>query len=349
MRERCASLSGSRRALRVIRQASRRGISLLLLVLAFLGATPSTASAATRRIALVHPDRELARSVDLALYPWDIAVVEVDDAPPDATGPSAKATARSIARRYRADAVTWIERSNDSVTLWFFDRADDSLHSRPLPSAAASPRDAAELAAIALTLKTFVRAAPWESRISTVVREPKGSGWESRLDLDVLARAPLSGTSAEPRLGLWASAWYGTSRWMWGAAIGASTGLGMTFDNPVANGSLQDIDVRGAIRGRLRLAAGFFFEPKLGSSAHIERASITTATPASTATFTRVDPSIDFGLALWWQLTESLAWSLGIEGLESIRYQRWLEGGVVAFAPSPLWIQGGTSIAWSFR
>ncbi len=291
--------------------------------------------------------------MELALYPWDIAVVELDDAPPDATAPTAVPTARLLAKRHRADAVVWIERAPDTATLWFFDASDDSLHSHPLPAASGahgeSPEDPAELAAVALTLKTLLRGTPWESRIPTVVREPTGAAWEPRLELDILFRSPISGTSGEPRLGVWVSEWYGTSRWKVGAALGASGGLGMTFDTPASHGSLQDIDFRAALRARLRLAPRVLVEPKLGLSAHLERAEVTTASPADTESYTRVDPSIDFGLALGWQVTASFAWSVGIEALESIRYQRWLEGAEVAFAPAQLWIQGGTSIAWSFR
>ena len=339
MRERCASLFASPPA----RRALRRGISVVL-ALAFLLAAPLSARAGARRIALIHAEAELTRSVDLALYPWDITVIVVDELSPGETDPAA--AARSIAKRHGTDAVVWVERSNSATTLWFFDATDDSLHWRKLPP---SPRDdPAELAAVALTLKTLVRATPWESRLPTVVHERKGSGWETRLELDALGRAPVAGTSGEPRLGLWVSQWYGTSRVMVGAALGASGGLGMTFSNPASHGSLQDIDLRSALRARFRPALHFLVEPTLGFSAHFERAEIATATPASTET-TRVNPSVDFGLSLGWQVTETFAWSVGIEVLESIRYQRWLEGQEVVFAPAPLWIQGGSSIAWSFR
>ena len=350
MRERSASRSVSRRSVGGLRFLVRL-LLFLPLPFALLAAAASPARAATRRIALVRADRDLARSVDLALYPWDITVVDVDEPPPDTTGPSPRASARLLAKRHGADAVAWIERGADVTTLWFFDPADDSLHSRRLPVApGSSPDDPAELAAIALTLKTFVRAAPWESRIPTVRRERRGAAWESRVDLDLLGRAPTSGTSGEPRLGVWASVWYGTQRLMWGAALGTSAGLGMTFENANATGTLQDIDARGGLRARVGLGARFFLEPKVGASAHVERAQITTTTALSSGqSYTRVDPSLDLGLSLGWRVTDAFSWSIGIEALESLRYQRWLEGATVVFDPSPLWIQAGSSIAWSFR
>jgi hypothetical protein len=343
MRERCASPSG-RRAPRP--SSPSRAIILLAIV---LGATvASSAGAAARRIALVHAGAELTRSVSLALYPWDIGVVEIDDPAPDAGAADAIDAARAIARRHDADAIAWIERTDETATLWFFDATDGSLHSHPLP-ASRSTEDPAELAAIALTLKTLVRATPWESRIPTVVREHKTAGWESHLELDVLARAPVSGASAEPRLGLWVSEWYGTSRWMLGAALGTSAGLGMTSDGATSHSSLQDIDVRGSLRARLRLGRRFILEPKLGATAHVERASVTTTVPSDTQTFTRVDPSLDAGMDIGWMVTQSFAWSIGAEVLGLVSYQRWLEASQIVFAPSPVWIQGGTSIAWSFR
>jgi hypothetical protein len=337
--------SGGGPSPRAFRWSNRLLRALVPLAFLLLLATPRAAHAAARRIALIHAEAELTRSVDLALYPWDIAVIVVAEPLPDPIDPAA--AARAIAKRHEADAVVWVERSSDATKLWFFDATEGALHSRTLPP---SPReDPAFLAAVALTLKTFVRATPWESRLPTVVRERKGSGWETRLALDALGRAPLGGTSGEPRLGLWISEWYGTSSTMIGAALGASAGLGMTFENATAHGSFQDIDLRSALRARLLPIRHFVVEPSLGLSAHIERAEIATASPATSTTFTRVDPSIDFGLGIGWQASETFTWSVGIEALQAIRYQRWLEGDAVVFAPASLWIQGGTSIAWSFR
>jgi hypothetical protein len=341
MRERCASRFG--------RPPPQRGLRLLLtlfVVALSLGAA-WPARAASRRIALIHADPDLTRSVSLALYPWDIAVLDIDDDAPDPTAPDASASARSIAHRHGADAIAWIDLTDETPTLWFFDAINGTLHSHPLPLS--QRQDPAALAAVALTLKTLVRATPWESRIATVVREHKVAGWESHLELDALARVPISGASAEPRLGLWLSEWYGTSRWMVGAAIGASAGLGMTSDDAAGHASLQDIDVRGSLRARLALGRRFVFEPRLGASAHIERVDVTTTAPASTQSFTRGDPSLDAGLTIGLLVAQSFLWSIGIEALESLRYQRWLENQEVVFAPSPLWIQSGSSISWSFR
>jgi hypothetical protein len=134
-----------------------------------------------------------------------------------------------------------------------------------------------------------------------------------------------------------------------GAALGASAGVGMTFDDGGSHGDLQDIDVRASLRGRLSLGRRFILQPRVGGSAHVERATVSEATPAVSQTFTRVDPTIDLGLSLGWQVTDRFAWSIGAEALAFLRYQRWLEGDTVVFAPSPVWIQAGTSIAWSFR
>jgi hypothetical protein len=339
MRERCASLSGHRRR-------GRLALAFVLGFFALLLATP--ARAAARRIVLIHAEAELTRSVDLALYPWDITVLEVDEAPPNPTGPDAASEARAIARRHGADAVAWIDRTDETATLWFFDADGAKLGSHPLPFSP-QPDDPAQLAAVALTLKTLVRATPWESRIPTVVRERKGTGGESRLELDALARAPVSGASGEPRLGLWVSEWYGTPSLLWGAALGASAGLGMTSDDASSHGSLQDIDVRAALRAHVRLARRIFLEPALGGGAHVERVEVTTSVPAATETFTHVNPSLDAGLSLGWQVTDVFTWTIGAEALESLRYQRWLEGQEVVFAPSQLWIQGGSSIGWTFR
>jgi hypothetical protein len=306
----------------------------------------ASAIAAARRIALVHAEPALVRSVDLALYPWDIEVVEVPDTPPDSDAPDASALAQSIAERHQADAVAWIARG-DAPLLWFFDATSASLQSRALP--ATSGDDAAGYAAVALTLKTFVRATPLEPRLTPAPAPRPASSWETRMEIAGMVRVPLGGAGGEPRIGLWASEWYGTSRVMWGAALGASAGLGMTFDDGVSRGSLEDVDARASLRARVRIAARVAFEPRLGGSAHFERAEVTTTPATLGEARLRVNPSIDAGLFLGWEASDTFAWLIGLEALYSLRYQRWLAGERVVFAPSPLWLQAGTSLVWSFR
>jgi hypothetical protein len=333
MRARCESPS-AKRALALL-----FGLTLLL--------SSSTAFAAARRIALVHAEPELTRSVDLALYPWDIDVVVIDDTPPDATAPDAARFAQDIAARHKADAIAWIVRSRDSATLWFYDGTTHSLHSHPLPTGA--QEDAAQFAAVALTLKTFVRGAPWEAHLPIVRRESSEASWETQVEIDALGRAPLGGVNGEPRFGIWAIEWYGRPAVSAGLALGASAGLGMTFDNAAARGSVQDVDVRGDARVRIRLARSFTLEPRVGASAHVERAQLTATAPAQSSTLTRVNPSLDGGLFFAWQATDAFSWSIGAEVLGSLRYQRWLVGQDAVFSPSPVWIQAGSAIAWRFR
>jgi hypothetical protein len=340
MRERCARLFGSR----PIRRVARTGLLVAALV-----AVALPASAATRRIALVHAEPDLERSVDLALYPWDIKVVTIEDAPPDGNAPGAAAEAKAIAQRHDADAIAWLVQGSDAAapTLWFFDTTTLAIQSHPLPSLPSN--DPAELAAVALTLKTLVRAAQWEQRSPPDVPEEPGVTWETRLELEAMGRSPSSGASAEPRAGLWASEWRGTPRLRLGAGLGASAGLGTTFDGETSHGSLHDIDARADLRASIQLGWHLDLEARLGASAHIERAQVTTTSPAATQTLSRVNPSLDLGLFLAWEVTRRFVWSIGVEGLDSLRYQRWLSGNDVVFAPSPLWIQAGSSLAWRFR
>jgi hypothetical protein len=342
-RARCAARSAERDFGRVTR------VSVTFALGAAILASAAPALAAARRIALVHAKPELARSVDLALYPWDIKIVTVEDEPPDGVAPGAATAARAIAERNDADAIAWIVPAGAPAVplLWFFDTTSGTIQSRPLP---ALPSDGpAELAAVALTLKTLVRSTPWEQRLAAVTPEPLASAWETRLELEAMARIPTSGADAEPRLGLWVSEWRGTSRLTWGAALGASAGPGMTFDGATSHGTLHDLDLRANLRARILLGGHLELEPRLGASAHVERADVTVTTPATSEALSRVDPSVDVGLFLDWQITRSIAWAIGVEGLASLRYQRWLAGSEVVFAPSPFWVQAGSSVAWSFR
>jgi hypothetical protein len=308
------------------------------------------ASAATRRIALLHALPELQRSIDLALIPWDVEVVPVEDAPPDTSAPAVGAEALELARRHDADAIAWLVPGSGGAvpTLWFFDAKSLSMQSEPLPALPSD--DPAELAAVALSLKTLVRSAQWDPREPTAATpEVRRTGWETRIAIEAMDRIPWSGANAEPRAGLWASEWHGSQRFKLGAALGASAGLGVTFDDGTSHGSLRDIDVRAAVGARVRLVEHLELEPRLGASAHVERAQITTAPPAMSETVSHVNPSLDAGVFLDWAVTRAFAWSIGGEVLDSLRYQRWLLGSEVVFAPSPVWIQAGTSLAWSFQ
>jgi hypothetical protein len=355
-RERCETVFASRssRTARAVRRAARASVTLAAFVA--IASTTARARAATRRIALVRAEPELQRSVDLALYPWDIKVVAIEETPPDGAAPNAAADAQAIAERNDADAIAWLVPAspgtpNGVPTLWFFDTASHTVQSHPLPALPSD--DPAELAAVALTLKTLVRSAAWEQRedhpTPDAATPPAKAAWETRAELEAMGRVPTSGADAEPRLGLWASEWRGTPRLKWGAALGASAGLGMTFDGAGSHGTLHDVDVRAAIGARIGLGRHFDLEPRVGASAHFEHAQVTLAGAPSADTLSRVNPSADLGLFLDWRVTQGLAWSVGVEALDSLRYQRWLVGSNVVFAPSPLWIQAGSSLAWSFR
>jgi hypothetical protein len=327
--------------------------ALLPLAVGMAGMTATApANAAARRIALIRAEPELRRSVDLALYPWDIEVVAIEETPPDGAAPGAAADAQAIAQRSDADAIAWLVPAsaatpNGVPTLWFFDTASRTVQSHPLPALPSD--DPAELAAVALTLKTLVRSAAWEQRDEPAPAPPSNAAWETRLAIDGMGRIPTSGANVEPRLGLWASEWRGTPRLEWGASLGASAGLGMTFDGPSSHGTLHDVDVRAAIGARVRLAGHFDLEPRIGASAHVEHAQVTVAGSPGVDTLSRVNPSVDLGLFLAFRVTPRFTWSLGVEALDSLRYQRWLVGSDVVFAPSPAWIQVGSSLAWSFR
>jgi hypothetical protein len=354
--KRCDESRSSRT--RTERAHARRALAVLAVVVTH-GASIALAHADPRRLAVLGGGASLKRSVDVALDPWDVDVVLLDDAPPDALAADAVARAASIAERHRVDAVAWFRRTDDETVLWLFDARTHTIQQRTLGAAALA--ESARDASLALSLKTLIRAsvAP-PAPLADARREAKSEGAATgpttdastptqapalRLEGGLALRAPLHGSPAEPRIEVGVTRWLSPS---WGLGLAVGVGPGVTFDGADASGSRTDAELRASIRARAFAVGALAFEPRLGASLHAEEMRATRREAPTTRSDKRLNASLEAGLALVWRAVERLDVSLGVEARYALRYPRFLVGERVVFAPSPVALQPSASVAWSF-
>jgi hypothetical protein len=227
------------------------------------------ASAETHRVAVVDPDAELARALDIALSPWGAGVAQVRVDRPGATVPLPVDRARQIARDTRADVVMWVSEDAGRYAAWIYDVASDHASVRELIYA--PPFDATTAAAVALSVKALLRftvVAPAPERFGATVEE---ATWAFGLTASI---ATHFGTQPQPeeRAGPYVSFWPAALGHRWGAVLGISAGLGVQTTvkgvDWVFDGTLSDFAARAAIGARFPLRAWMTFEPSLGATMH---------------------------------------------------------------------------------
>jgi hypothetical protein len=238
-----------------------------LLCLALLSlATPARAD--PRRVAVLEPDLELLRALDLALSPWGVETIR-SDTPPASSAPEAIRIASGLARRLDVEAVVWISRTEQGSLLWVFDAETDEVSTCMLPGA--PPFDGAAAAAVALSVKTVLRAstvAPPAERFGAPPARPARTdgGVEPTLALEMGAALTLrDGNALEPRLEVAPIVWLGRH---FGVAMEASAGPGLGVDGHGYRGRYNEIVVGGEARFRFLRGSALSASVSLGGSAH---------------------------------------------------------------------------------
>ena len=133
----------------------------LALAAAFVTSAVEAAEAHERRVVVIDVDPRVADALVVALSPWSLTVVPTPGPSPAPDFDAASARARTLASEQHAGAVVWIAapRAPDTeATLWVYDAQTLQLAVRPLTVAA--PFDDAGAAAVALSVKTILRASP---------------------------------------------------------------------------------------------------------------------------------------------------------------------------------------------
>jgi hypothetical protein len=258
-----------------------------VIVLAALG-SPGTAHGQERRVALLDADPPIASALIVALSPWQLGVVPATGPVPPPDLETASTRARDIATDQRADVVVWIQgpaRAGERGSLWVYDTASQQIVVRPLT--VAPPFGAAAAAAVALSVKTILRASPLVAQFT----QPGGD--------EGAAGGGAGGASAG------AGASTGA-----GATAGAGTGAGATAGAGAGASGGRDETARGASGAGSESGSGrddgsqgaWRFETTVGAR---------TPTGASAA----AEPWGAIGLSLWpWQQHGHLGLGLDVKG-----------------------------------
>lgn len=237
--------------------------TVLVLLMVTLG---RVATAQEHSVAAVDLDAKLGHALDVALSPWGVTIVDIHPEPPGATMPMAVDRARAVANDARADVVVWISLASGGYAVWIYDVASDHASARELGSA--PPFDDVTAAAVALSLKTLLRAtvvAPPRERFGAVLEE---GGWVIGVNAGAVARIGTA-PPLEGRFGVHASVWPAYWKHLWGLSLEASTGLGVPVEASAFTGELRDNAVGLALGARLRLSALLSLEPSLGGAVHL--------------------------------------------------------------------------------
>jgi hypothetical protein len=296
--------------------------------LALLMAT--SVQAANPRVLLMGDDATLRHAVEVALDPWSLQVIALPSPPPQSVAEAAR-----LGVAQQAGAVVWM---SPDAFVWIFDVESGQALARRVE--APLPLDASTAAAVALSVKTLLRAttvAPPAERVA-VPRLREELRLEALVGTQVLFGNPRD---AELRLGL-ALAWYPRrlQRWL-GLALRVEAGPGISVDRSGFSGRL--IDVTLALQPRLHLALGrrVELEPTVGAGVHVTSLDGGLPPFGLRAHQDRANASLEGGLALDVRLGYSLR--IGITAMLSylFQYQRYLVNGAPVLEMAPVELSAG--------
>jgi len=318
----------------------------------------STAEAREGRVVVIDVDPRVADALVVALSPWSLTVVRSPGPSPAPDLDSASALARAVASDQHAGAVVWIappRPPDGQATLWVYDAQTLQLAVRPLT--VGEPFDDAGAAAVALSVKTVLRASPLAAPEPAPPEEvparepprpvappqpppPPPSAW--RLETIVGVRAP-TGTSAnvEARAALGASVWPAGFAGRFGTGLEIQGGPGVSVGTPSFQGELREASLEATARLRATGGRWLAFELEGGPGlflASLDGQVIPTGVHLHAL---RLDPSLELGGIF--DVTTSARVSIGalVDGSALLRFQRYaLDGRPLLSGPAVILLAG---------
>lgn len=292
-----------------------------------------TAAAATpRRIVVLQPDTELHRALVLALTPWGVETLR-DETPPPSSPPDALKLAARLAERTRVEAVIWVSRTDEGALVWVFDAHAGDVTTRMLEQA--PPFDSAAAAAVALSVKTLLRASLVAPPAERFGAQPPASREDERLALEAGVRGELIAREAlELRGVLRGVLWLALARRL-GLSAEVSYGPRLEVQGNGFRGDYREIMAGGKARFRLRystLTLGF----SLGMSAHWTTLRGTLPSAAGERRVTRVNASIDGEQLVLVSVGRGVSFGVALGAAYFPAYRRYLVASEPIFSPWPL-------------
>jgi hypothetical protein len=322
----------------------------------------SAAEAREGRVVAIDVGPRVADALVVALSPWSLTVVQAPGPSPTLDFDAASARARAIAAEQHAGAVVWIgaPRPPDlQATLWVYDAETLQLAVRPLT--ALEPFDDAGAAAVALSVKTVLRASPLAAPepapeaappptppplathiLASAPPAPSSPAPAWRIETTVGVRAP-TGTSAavEPRAMLGASVWPGALGGHGGFGLGIQAGPGVSVATPTFQGELREAALEASARLRATGGHWFAFELAGGPGLFLTSLDGQALPPGPHLHALRLDPSLGLGGIA--DVTPSARVSLGVlvDGAALLRFQRYaLDGAPLLSGPAVIGLAG---------
>jgi hypothetical protein len=303
---------------------------------------------------LVELDPRVTDAISVALSPWGLTVTSLQGPVPGAEFGAAAEGARAVASAQRADAVVWIaapRQPYERSSLWVYDAQTQQLAVRPLNAAA--PFTDTEAAAVALSVKTILRASPLlseperseappphsrppaEAPIAAAPSPgPSASRTHLRFESAVGGRAPTGSTSAvEPWIALGGSLWPARVGPL-GFGFGLQAGPGTTVQVSAFRGLTREASAE--ITARLRGAVASWLSLEVAAGPALYVTSFDGSTAPTNVHALRSNPALDVVGVVDFTVAGSVA--LGVVGDASVllRHQTYTLDGVQLFAEPPM-------------
>jgi len=139
------------------------------------------------RVILLDSSPSLARALRTALSPWGLQLESSSHPRPESSLPAAAASAQQLARELGAGALVWLSADAHGAALWLYEASRDSVRVRTFPD---RPLDDALAAALALSVKTWLRSAEDAPEPASAELASAASGGLDAAALEPRATAP---------------------------------------------------------------------------------------------------------------------------------------------------------------
>ena len=323
----------------------------------------SAAEAREGRVVVIDVDPRVADALVVALSAWSLTVVRARGPTPTLDFDAASARARAIAAEQHAGAVVWIvppRPPDEQATLWVYDAETLQLAVRPL--SAWQPFDDAGAAAVALSVKTVLRASPLSTPepppeatrpprpeapapagppppVAPSLSSPPGA-W--RVETTLAVRAPTGASDVvEPRAALGASVWPASFRGHGGIGLDIQAGPGVSAEPPEFEGELREFSFEATARVRAQAGRWFALELEGGPGLFLTSLSGHVRPNGPDLNALRLDPSLALGGVVDVRASARVSVGVLVDGSALLRFQRyWLDGAPLLSGPAVIVLTG---------
>jgi hypothetical protein len=315
-------------------------------------------------VVLVETDPRVTDAISVALSPWGLVVATVPGPIPGADVGAAAEGARAVAVDQGADAVVWIappRQPSERASLWVYDAQTQQLAVRPVNAAAPFTDSAA--AAIALSVKTILRASPLlaepertepspppaapssppprQTRAVAPASPPTDRMGALRFEAAFGGRAPTGTESlAEPWVALGASLWPAGTR-PFGFGLEIQAGPGTSVHAGAFRGMMREGSAEMSARVRALVANWLAFELGAGPALYVALFEGV----ASSARSLRYDPAFDVAGVVDFVVAGRVAIGIIADGSVLFRYQAYHLQGALLFSEPPIDLCAGLRLS----